>query len=143
MRLWLGCIPHSSLTGKLWRGTRSTEQTRRTDYRAYHRRNMSAESAECLNLFVAQRLWKDFWCAERVSLEVRAGGIAALQLVLRLTGSSQAMNKIARELALHLGDASFRPDMVVHTPGVASIFADSLSRKFVQVFFLCRKPCSR
>ena len=79
---------------------------------------------------MALRLWKDFWCAERVSLEVRADNIAALQMVLHVKGSSQAMNKIARELALDLGDASFRPDMVVHTPGVASSMADSLSRKF-------------
>ena len=88
------------------------------------------QTEECLNLLVALRLWKKFWCAERVSLEVRADNIAALQLVLHLTGSSQAMKKIARELALDLGDASFRPDMVVHNSGVASSIADSLSRKF-------------
>ena len=88
------------------------------------------QTAECLNLLVALRLWKEHWCTERVSLEVRADNIAALQLVLRLLGSTDAMNKIARELALDLGDASFRPDMVVHTPGVASNIADSLSRRF-------------
>ena len=71
------------------------------------------QTAECLNLLVALRLWKEYWGTERVSLEVRADNIAAL---LRLTGSSEAMNKITRELALDLGDASFRPDMVVHTP---------------------------
>ena len=56
--------------------------------------------------------------------------MAALTLVLHLKGSSPALNRIARELALDLGDGSFRPDCVCHTPGVASSVADALSRKF-------------
>ena len=43
------------------------------------------------------------------------------------------MNQIARELALDLGDAAFKPDLLSHTPGVASSIADVLSRKFSPV----------
>ena len=88
------------------------------------------QAAEALNLLVALRLWKMHWATERVALEVRNDNVAALTLVLHLKGSSFALNRIARELALDLGDGSFRPDCVSHTPGVASSVADALSRKF-------------
>ena len=87
-------------------------------------------TAECQNLLVAFLWWKDHWCPEGVSLEVHADNIPAPQLIFRLPGSSGAVNKIARELALDLGDACFRPDVVMPTPGVASCIGDSLSRKF-------------
>ena len=54
----------------------------------------------------------------------------ALTLILHLKGTGFALNRIARELALDLGDAAFRPDCVCHTPGVASGMADVLSRHF-------------
>ena len=31
---------------------------------------------------------------------------------------------------LELGDAAYRPDFIKHTPGVANVLADTLSRKF-------------
>ena len=52
-------------------------------------------------------------------------------LVLQLKGGGFALNRIARELALDLGDAAFRPDCVRHAPGVASGIADELSRRAV------------
>ena len=76
---------------------------------------------ECLNLLVALRGWKEHWATERVSLEVRADNITALTMVMSLKGSSPAINRIARELALDLGDASFRPDVISHTPGVGCL----------------------
>ena len=85
---------------------------------------------ECLNMLVALRTWKNFWRKERVRLEVRSDNIGALTLVMSLKGGSKAMNQVARELALDLGDAAYRPDIVTHTPGVASSIADTLSRKF-------------
>ena len=88
------------------------------------------QAAEAFNLLVALRLWKPVWAAERVRLEVRADNIAALTLILHLKGSGHALNRIAREVALDLGDASFRPDVCSHTPGVASGIADALSRRF-------------
>ena len=46
------------------------------------------------------------WLAERVTLEVRADYMAALTLILRLKGLRAAVDVIARELALNLGDAA-------------------------------------
>ena len=90
------------------------------------------KTAECLNLPVALRIWKEHWTTERVCLEVRADNVTALTLVWALKGSSPAINQIARELALDLGDASFRPDVISHTPGVASCVTDALSRRYEQ-----------
>ena len=53
---------------------------------------------------------------------------AALHLVLRLEGKSPGMNQLVRVLALDLGDAAFRPDIVTHTPGAASEIGDALSQ---------------
>ena len=83
---------------------------------------------EALNLLVALRIWKAEWMQHRVKLEVRADNVTALTLVASLKASSPALTRLARELALDLGDAAFRPDVVSHTPGVASGWADRLSR---------------
>ena len=94
---------------------------------------------ECLNMLVALRTWKSFWCSERIKLEVRSDNIAALTLVMNLKGGSKAMNQVARELALDLGDAAYKPDIVMHT-GVASSMADTLSRKFSPSKPFCLPP---
>ena len=49
---------------------------------------------------------------------------------MSLKGSSPAVNQIARESALDLGGASYHPDLISHTPGMASCIADALSRKY-------------
>ena len=76
---------------------------------------------------VALRIWKKHQTTERVCLEERADNVTALTLVLAMKCSSPEINQIARELALDLGDASFRPDVISHTLGVASCIADALS----------------
>ena len=85
--------------------------------------------AESLNLLVALRVWKHHWQLERIKLEVCLDNVVAVHLVLRLKRKSPGMNQVARELALDLGDAAFRPDIVKHTAGVASEKADAFSRK--------------
>ena len=65
---------------------------------------------------------------------------AALHLVLRLEGKSPGMNQLVRVLALDLGDAAFRPDIVTHTPGAASEIGDALSRKHQPGVEFCL-PC--
>ena len=87
---------------------------------------------EALNLLIALRTWKLVWHTHRVRLEARAGNVAAFNLVAALRGRGFALNTIARELALDLGDGTFRPDFCVHSPGVASKLADDLSRRFMQ-----------
>ena len=70
------------------------------------------------------------WRTSLSQLEVRADNMTALHLILRLKGSTPQLNQIAREVALDLGDAAFRPDIVSHTPGIASTIADDLSRRY-------------
>ena len=65
---------------------------------------------ECLNMLLALRTWKSFWCTERVRLEVRSDNIGALTLVMSLKEFTKAMNQVARELALDLGDAAYKPE---------------------------------
>ena len=88
------------------------------------------QALEALNLLVALRQWSAWWRQDRVALEVRADNVAALTLLLRLKGSSPALNRVAREVAIDLGNAAYRPDVLTHTPGVASTTADALSRRF-------------
>ena len=85
---------------------------------------------EALNLLVALRVWWKIWAQHRVRLEVRSDNVAALTMVAHLKAKSPRLNYIAKELALDLCEASFRPDVCVHTPGVASKIADAISRKF-------------
>ena len=85
---------------------------------------------EALCLLVALRLWHRKWKASRVRLFVRSDNIGALCMVASMRARTPALALIARELALDIGDATYRPDMVAHLPGVSNVAADSLSRRF-------------
>ena len=84
---------------------------------------------ECLAILVAIRLWAHLWSRERMILRIRGDNIGALTLLVKLRPptSNPAMGIIARELALHFAQLSFQPD-AVHTPGLAHVVADVLSR---------------
>ena len=86
---------------------------------------------EALAILQALRVWKHFWRTTRARLEVRADNVAALTLVMKMKAKGDGMNLIARELALDIGSAAFRPNVVAHTPGIANVTADQLSRKFM------------
>ena len=62
--------------------------------------------------------------------EVRADNVTALTLLAALKGRGFGLNLLAQELALDLGDGSFRPDVLCHTPGVASKLADTIRRRY-------------
>ena len=47
-----------------------------------------------------------------------------------LTTQSKQLAIVAREFALDLGTATFKPEVVQHLPGIANVVADSLSRKY-------------
>ena len=51
-----------------------------------------------------------------------------LTMVLQFKGSSCGLNIVAREVALELADAAYRPLVAEHIPGVANTLADALSR---------------
>ena len=85
---------------------------------------------EALNFVAALRQWKSHWLTERVRLEVRADNVTALTLLAALKGRGFGLNLLALELALDLGDGSFRPDVLCHTPGAASKVADTIRRRY-------------
>ena len=71
------------------------------------------QTAECLNLVVSLRHWKQHWCQERESLE----GTFRQRCGMKLKGTAPVMNRIGSELALDLGEATFRPDVCVTRQG--------------------------
>ena len=62
-------------------------------------------------------------------LKVRGDNIGALTLVLKMRPANLTIGIVAREFALRLVELSIQPD-VAHTPDVAHVFADRLSKVF-------------
>ena len=83
---------------------------------------------EALAILVALRLWAVFVRDKRMIIKVRGDNIGSLTLLIKLRPSSPAQGIVAREIALDLAEAAFLPD-VLHTPGVAHVLADLLSRE--------------
>ena len=83
---------------------------------------------ECLAILVAIREWVPS-SEKRVTLSpvVRGDNVAALSMALKMRPRTARMAIVAREIALHLVHYSFLP-AVYHTPGVAHVSADALSR---------------
>ena len=81
---------------------------------------------ESLAILIAIRLWVPS-SGKRVQLAVRADSVGALILILKMRPRTSRQAIIARELALELAHFSFPPS-VVHTPGIAHVVADGLSR---------------
>ena len=85
---------------------------------------------ECLAILVALRIWLPVWSQHRLNLSVKGDNIGALTLLLKMRPHSARHAIIARELALILIEAPFFPE-VHHTPGVAHVVADELSRAYM------------
>ena len=85
---------------------------------------------ECLAGLIAMRLWTPFWKQSRVHLHLRGDNISSLVLFSTLKTHSKQLAVIAREFALDLGTACFKPEVAQHVPGIANTVADMLSRKF-------------
>lgn len=85
---------------------------------------------EALSALIALRLWRDMWREERAQLTARGDNMTMLVMLLHFKGSTNVLNLIARELALDVASACYKPIVVEHVPGVANKTADSLSRKF-------------
>jgi len=81
---------------------------------------------EALTGLIALRVWSKFWQGQRAKLHVRGDNVGALTLFSALKSGSQ----IAREFALDLGKAEYRPDLVQHIPGIVNKVNDCLSRRF-------------
>ena len=85
---------------------------------------------ECLAGLIAMRLWAPRWRHSRVHLHLRGDNIASLVLFSTLKTHSKQLSLIAREFALDLGTAAFRPEVVQHVPGISNVVADQLSRRY-------------
>ena len=84
---------------------------------------------ESLAILVAIDIWASRWTQSRVVLKVRGDNVGALTLLIKMRPANAKQAIIARELALRLVELSFPPDPV-HTPGIAHVVADKLSRVF-------------
>ena len=82
---------------------------------------------ECLAVLIALDLWSHQWTDARINLQIRGDNVTALTLLVKMRPGSPKIAIIAREIALKLVEFSFPPD-ALHTPGVAHILADELSR---------------
>ena len=83
----------------------------------------------CLAILVAIDMWAKEWSQSRVVLKIRGDNVGALFLVIKMRPANAKQAIIARELALRLVELSFPPD-AVHTPGIAHVAADALSRVY-------------
>ena len=82
---------------------------------------------ECLAVLIALDLWSSKWTDARINLQVRSDNVTALTLLVKMPPGSPQIAIIAREIALKLFEFSFPPD-AMHTPGIAHVLADELSR---------------
>ena len=62
-------------------------------------------------------------------LKIRGDNVGALFLVVKMRPANAKQAIIARELALRFVELSFPPD-AIHTPGIAHVAADELSRVY-------------
>ena len=88
------------------------------------------QAFEALTVLVALRHWRYHWATRRVVLHVSSDNMSALSMVCKMQPHSESLGVIARELTLDIADSVYEPQLVSHTPGVANIAADMLSRKF-------------
>lgn len=85
---------------------------------------------ECLTGLIALRVWAKYWHGCRAKLQIRSDNVGALTLMTTLRGRSKPMSIIAREYALDLGQAQWRPDLATHIPGLTNSICDVLSRRY-------------
>ena len=96
---------------------------------------------EALAVLVSMRIWSSLWRRSRVKLEVRADNVTALTMLTTLRAKGPGVTLISRELALDLGNGTFRPDVCAHAPGVSHVVADALSRQHAPGFKFVMPTC--
>ena len=84
---------------------------------------------EALATLVALREWLPAWKDHRISVKIRGDNVTMLKLVLCMRPSGWRLGIIARELALDVASGTYTPGVAVHTPGIANVVADLLSRQ--------------
>ena len=69
---------------------------------------------EALAGLIARRHWDVYWQFQRATLQIRSDNIGALTMLTKLKGGSRPLTLIAREYALDLGRAQWKPDLAVN-----------------------------
>ena len=90
----------------------------------------SQQVAEAMAVLIGVRLWLGHWRGLKPVLAVRSDSVVALSMLARMKVSGVGMGIVGRELALTLAEASFRPQVCAHLPGLSNKVADALSRQF-------------
>ena len=85
---------------------------------------------EALTVLIAMRGWLPVWREARTSVAIRTDNITTISMLIKVKGTSPALRRIAKELALDLAEGTYEPDAVEHTPGVQNTVADVLSRRY-------------
>ena len=83
---------------------------------------------EALGMLVSLRCWQHVWADARSCLTLQGDSLTALFMAASTHSKSDINVHIARELAMLLGNASYRPDVIEHIPGLSNIIPDFLSR---------------
>ena len=82
-------------------------------------------------MLVAVRTWKHIWSTGRVCITLQGDSVTALYMMADVKSKSEVNVHIAREIALELGSAIYRPDKIQHIPGLTNQVPDFLSRCMV------------
>ena len=85
---------------------------------------------EALCGLICLRLWQKWWMTSTVTLRLRNDNVGALTLFAQVKGRSPAHTLLAKEFALDLGKAQYRPRVTEHLPGIVNVICDVLSRRF-------------
>jgi hypothetical protein len=86
---------------------------------------------EALATLVALREWLPEWKEQRICVKVRGDNVTMLKLVLSMRPHGWRLAIVARELAIDVASGAYTPGVAVHTPGIANVVADLLSRQLM------------
>ena len=85
---------------------------------------------EALCGLICLRLWRKWWQTATVSLRLRNDNVGALTLFAQVKERSPAHTLLAKEFALDLGTAQYRPRIAERLPGIVNVICDKLSRRY-------------
>ena len=142
-RIWsgggdnLGCITiwHGWNVANSWKIHRvlcnSNQQRRREIHMATKAGTHEGQQTwEALCGLICLRLWRKYWQTAKLTLRLRNDNVGALTLYAQTKGRSPAHTLLAREFALDLGKAQYRPAVAEHLPGAVNVVCDVLSRRY-------------
>ena len=85
---------------------------------------------ECLCALIALTVWRKHWVSDRCLLQVRGDNVSLLTMLEDLKVRGEGVTIIAREVALLVAGACYKPITATHVAGLANVVADGLSRRF-------------